>query len=1084
LLEFVIERVLGSGGFGITYLARDTSLNRQVVIKENLPAQFAWRETTTGTVRPRHTSGGDADDYEWSMNNFLREAETLASLDHPGIVRVLRKFEANGTAYFVMPFVDGVAFDELIKNRSAEGVRFSDEELKGLLTRLLDALGYLHDRGIYHRDIKPGNILVSNDGVPALIDFGSARQRLSERSMTVVESAGYTPFEQLQTRGDVGPWSDLYALGATIEKSITSETPPKAADRIGSDPRIPLVNRRDLAGNYSRGLLASIDQALAVDGKARWQSAEQWQEVLVAPQASGLVKSAVRQSPSSFPDPVDEWERKSRLMAVLESPAWNEDEPVEQQEFQESAQSERPSRRGLVFGVAGLIILGMLVWIFNRRDPASEQPADATAQSPAAAPTSSEKTTPKPASPFEAATMAPAIWEQMAKSGDPLAQALLGDALYWGGQKNHGIQMDPAEGVKWIEKSANAGHPLGRSLMGLVREDDGKWFPRDEDASKKDYAEAVRLGLLRDAENGGPVWWTALAQVLELGKGVAADPKTAVTWYRKAAEAGYVDGMNGLAACYDTGVGVAEDDSEAVSWYRKSAEAGNLQGMTMLGSGYHHGAGVPKDSAEAVKWFRLAAEQGEVSGQNGLGLCYAEGKGVPKDAGEAVKWYRKAADQGFAISQMNLGFCYANGEGVSKEPIEATKWYRKAADQGYARAQVRLGECYADGEGVSKDPAEAVKWYQKAADQGHAEAQVLLGTAYEFGDGVTVNAKMAAKWYLMAAEHGNSEGQAYIGDCYRHGEGVLEDAAEAVKWYRLAADQGEVSAQNGLGLCYAEGKGVNKDTGEAVKWYRKAADQGFARSQLNLGFCYMNGEGVAKEPIEAVKWYRKAAESKLADAQNQLGVCYYDGNGVSQSAVEAVKWCRLAAEHGHAGAQNNLGYCYANGEGVAKDKVESFKWYQKAAELEHPAAQNNLGDCYANGNGRMKNPTDAVKWYRKAAEQGNMNAQFNLGYFCEQGNGISKDPAEAVKWYEKAGQQGHSIAQNNLGVCYSDGRGVPKNLVLAYVWTGLAAESGDAQSKKNLEVVISQMTSVQIAEAKRIGREWKGIKEKDPFAEP
>ena len=102
--EFRIERVLGAGGFGITYLAADTSLGRQVVIKENLPSQFAFRDTKSGTVKPRNTSGGDADDYEWSMQNFIREAETLASLDHPGIVKVLRKFTANGTAYFVMPY--------------------------------------------------------------------------------------------------------------------------------------------------------------------------------------------------------------------------------------------------------------------------------------------------------------------------------------------------------------------------------------------------------------------------------------------------------------------------------------------------------------------------------------------------------------------------------------------------------------------------------------------------------------------------------------------------------------------------------------------------------------------------------------------------------------------------------------------------------------------------------------------------------------------------------------------------------------------------------------------------------------------
>ena len=277
LEEFVIEKVLGSGGFGITYLAKDTSLGRRVVIKENLPAQFAWRETSTGTVRPRHTTGGDADDFAWSMTNFLREAETLASLDHPGIVRVLRKFEANGTAYFIMPFVEGVAFDSLIESHKAKDRSFDEEGLHGLLTRMLDTLGYLHDRGVYHRDIKPGNILITSEGIPVLIDFGSARQRLSDHSMTVVESAGYTPFEQLQSRGNVGPWSDLYALGGTLAKAITGEAPPKAMDRMRRDPMVPLAQRSELATRFSTTFLASIDTALAVEETERWQDAKEWQ---------------------------------------------------------------------------------------------------------------------------------------------------------------------------------------------------------------------------------------------------------------------------------------------------------------------------------------------------------------------------------------------------------------------------------------------------------------------------------------------------------------------------------------------------------------------------------------------------------------------------------------------------------------------------------------------------------------------------------------------------------------------------------------------------------------------------------------
>jgi len=280
LEEFVIERVLGSGGFGITYLARDTSLDRQVVIKENLPAMFAFRDRGSLTVAPRHTTGEDADNFAWSLENFSKEAAMLASLDHPGIVKVHRSFRAHGTAFFVMPYVEGIAFDELIRSRTDKGKPFTADEISGLLERVLRALTYLHNRGIYHRDIKPGNILITNESVPVLIDFGSARQRLSERSMTVVESPGYTPFEQLQGRGNVGPWSDLYALGATVSRAITGETLPKANDRVFDDPWVPLAQRREIAATWPTPLLASIDKALQPRDKDRWQDARHWVAVL------------------------------------------------------------------------------------------------------------------------------------------------------------------------------------------------------------------------------------------------------------------------------------------------------------------------------------------------------------------------------------------------------------------------------------------------------------------------------------------------------------------------------------------------------------------------------------------------------------------------------------------------------------------------------------------------------------------------------------------------------------------------------------------------------------------------------------
>ena len=295
--EFVIERVLGAGGFGITYLAQDTNLDRRVVIKENLPVQFCFRDPGSMNVAPRHTTGEDVENFKWSLENFAKEAAMLASLDHPGIVKVLRSFQAFGTAYFVMPFVEGVALDDLISQRRKEGQVFTEEELLDLLERTLSALDHLHDRGIYHRDIKPGNLLITNDGVPVLIDFGSARQRLSERSMTVLESAGYTPFEQLQSRGNVGPWSDLYAFGGTLCKALTGEAPPKANDRAFDDPFIPLAERQELASRYSQEFLSSIDKALASRIAERWQNAGEWKKALMSGAVVGMKQARTAPKP-------------------------------------------------------------------------------------------------------------------------------------------------------------------------------------------------------------------------------------------------------------------------------------------------------------------------------------------------------------------------------------------------------------------------------------------------------------------------------------------------------------------------------------------------------------------------------------------------------------------------------------------------------------------------------------------------------------------------------------------------------------------------------------------------------------------
>ena len=1008
LHEFVIERVLGAGGFGITYLARDVSLNRQVVIKENLPTQFAWRETATGTVRPRHTSGGDADDYEWSMNNFLREAETLASLDHHGIVRVLRKFEANGTAYFVMPFVDGVALDTLIEERRSKNSPFSEQELRGLLERMLDALAYLHDRGIYHRDIKPGNILISNEGVPALIDFGSARQRLSERSMTVIESPGYTPFEQLQSRGNVGPWSDLYALGGTLCKAITGMTPPKATDRMIGDPWVGLAAGNPAHSPFSDGFLQAIDRSMAVDPSQRWQDARQWQHRL----QTGTAK------------------KSSSTQSVPHVSAWDESDPATE----------------------GSIDSGGI---------ASGDTAAPTLWNPTTAVNLSVLFTPAFGTFLHARNSKTLGHSAKEKSGMYLFYGMVAVGFFgmlFAGSLRYFVSFNLLLLSVWY-------FTLAKEQINLVDATFGKNY------SQKSFGKPLFVGIgclvaalifvegLHSLGRGG-------SEPVVAGEDSATDAGEVT---EKAEDP--VDLFN-RGVAYANGDGVTEDLAEAVKCYRKAADLGYSDAMNNLGLCYEKGEGVSLDYVQAVSWYRKAADQGSAVAQCNLGLAYVSGVGISKNLETAMVWFRNSATQGYSKAQYMLGLGFAGGEGVSKDMAEAVKWYRKAAEQGDAAAQMNLGNCYWKGEGVTEDEKEAVKWFRMAAEQGDPPAETSLGACHQFGVGVAKDAVEAVSWYRKAAAQGDAAAQRNLGDCYLNGEGVTKDATEALKWFRLAADQGDSLAENSLGVCYQHGMGVAKDSVEAVSWYRKAADQGEAAAQRNLGNCYWKGEGVTENEAEAVKWFRLAAEQGDPLAVGSLGVCYQYGMGVAKDSVEAVSWYRKAADQGEAAAQRNLGDCYWQGEGVVKDENEAAKWFRLAAEQGDSSAENMLGVCYQYGKGVTKDSVEAVSWYRKAADQGNAVAQSNLGDCYNNGEGIAKDQAEAAKWYQKSAEQGTAKAQFQLGLLNATGEGVPKDLVLAYMWWNLSAVSGDATAKGNLEKVSKRMTPEQIAEGQRLSREW------------
>ncbi len=264
LQEYRIESTLGVGGFGLTYLATDGNLNMPVAIKEYLPADLALR-CDDQSVRSK--SDGAEARFAWGRTRFLDESRTLASFRHPNIVRVLRFFEANKTAYMVMEFVAGQPLDQWMKTRRP----VAEPTLIGLALALLDGIDVIHQAGVLHRDVKPGNIFVRHDGEPVLLDFGSARAASVDAERTAIVSPGFAPLEQYHAHGNQGPWSDVYAVGAVLYWAVTGHKPMEATARVPDDPMTPASQAAD-ASTYSRTLLQAIDWALSPAERARPQS--------------------------------------------------------------------------------------------------------------------------------------------------------------------------------------------------------------------------------------------------------------------------------------------------------------------------------------------------------------------------------------------------------------------------------------------------------------------------------------------------------------------------------------------------------------------------------------------------------------------------------------------------------------------------------------------------------------------------------------------------------------------------------------------------------------------------------------------
>ncbi len=777
LAEYEIVRVLGVGGFGITYVAYDDNLAKGVAIKEYLPNDFALR-TDGATVKPKSTH--DQANYAWGLNSFLDEARTLARFKHPNLVHVYRCFEANGTAYIVMEYVEGETLTALLNRKGC----LNETELKAVLLPIMDGLTQVHQANFLHRDIKPGNIVISaQDGNPVLIDFGAARQAVGaiSKSVTAICTPGYAPLEQYSTKGNFGAWTDIYALGAVGYVALTGRSVEAATDRIVNDELIPAA--QCAKNQASQTFLNGIDNALKNRPEDRPQTLKAWRAMLMGGEA-------VAPQAQAKPIPAEKTAVKSKGAGIIK-------------------------RHRTKIGVAALVAFIGGGWFYV------DQQQKATSQSPITPPTPTLAPIPIPETeptPKEADHEKPTEWRDylaearawdaykakdyekafelyssLAEQGVVIAQVTLG-AMYDEGQ---GVAQDLAKAVEWFRKAAEQGETVAQFNLGASYAN-GEGVAQDDANAVEWYALAAKQGLAIAQYNLGWMYGN--------GRGVVRDYAKVYEWWSKAAFQGHSKAQHGLGALYEDGQGVAQDYARAYVWLDMADRSGDEKAKEWREDIEN------KLSISELQTAKALAEQCFQSNYQNCDRLAETEREIPtlekaaaaydaKDYATAFQMYSSLAEQGFAEAQLGLGMMYFEGLGVAQDDVKAVAWFRKAIEQGDALAQASLGLMYFKGLGVAQNYVQAFEWTRKAAEQGQTDAQFFLGFLYEEGHGAAQNYVKAFEWTRKAVEQGDGypygQAQSKLGAMYGLGRGVAQDDVRAYVWFDMADKNGDEDAKRG-----------------------------------------------------------------------------------------------------------------------------------------------------------------------------------------------------------------------------------------------------------------------------------------------
>lgn len=574
--KYRIERVLGQGGFGITYLATQDILERKVAIKEFFMRDFCTREGDTSTVSLGSTANRET--MERYMAKFLKEARIISELNHPNIIRIYDIFRENNTAYYVMEYIEGQSLSEYVISQGP----LSETEAISYIHAVGEALKYIHAKHINHLDVKPGNIMLSHANHHIyLLDFGLSKQYDADGNQTsstpVGISHGYAPIEQYSPGGVKGfsPQTDIYALGATLYYLLTGSTPPPAGELQDSELTFP--------NTVSSSMRKAITEAMKPRKSQRPQDINAFLRLLEA-------------------------ENEETEFVKPEPPKKEEPIPARMDDDDHSSKKQKY----LLAAILAIFVIGGIIFYLNSRSTSHEEISfipegmevcmDSSAVDVVELPTAVEDTTEvdmpeetnvpeKPSSVREEEETGEEVVEadynsnaisesqeedpftkvkKAAEAGNADAQVKLG-RIYDYKFNEYNIEQNEAEAFKWYKKAAEQGNPEGMESLALSYEYGSRVVPKDYSEALKWHLKAAEKGDVAAQYNLGEIYYNPIVNTYVNYSGIIKqDYAKAFEWFKKAATTD-AKAQHRLGYMYEYGLGVSQNYSEAMKWYKKAS---------------------------------------------------------------------------------------------------------------------------------------------------------------------------------------------------------------------------------------------------------------------------------------------------------------------------------------------------------------------------------------------------------------------------------------------------------------------------------------------------------------------------------